>query len=208
MVDLYKRPSCHDGSQRSPAERSGPFSLLGGGWSASLREVSVELGRRKGEGKGWRNRRCWQVTKWCRCLPKTGSTSAHCRQVWSGLSRTWTMGKQTKPIIANTQTEVCVFVYARVWDSVFMQNTNASCLASMESFAILCNFKCITTSWTRKCSVQLSKIKSYLYRSCVIFFNHFWILCKWSLRLIIRESNFQININQSGGKSISHIPYS
>lgn len=43
MVDLYKRPSCHDGSQRSPAKRCGPFSLLGGGWAASLREVSVDF---------------------------------------------------------------------------------------------------------------------------------------------------------------------
>lgn len=59
----------------------------------SLTERSVsqfQLGRRrKGGGEEWGNRRRWQVTKWCRCLPTTGSANAHCRQVWSGLSRTW-----------------------------------------------------------------------------------------------------------------------
>lgn len=115
--------------------------------------------------------------------------------LWASVSRTWNIGKQTKPMIANTQTEVCVFVYARVWDSVFMQTTNTSYLASVEmNFPILGNFKCIPTSWTRKCSVQLSKIKSYLYCSCVIinffYFYHFWIRCKWPLRLIVREWTF------------------
>lgn len=167
---------------KDPQQRDvGPFHSWGRVRGLTERSVSrFQQGRRKGEGKGWRNRRFWQVTKQCRCLPTTGSTSAHCRQVWSGLSRTWPMGKQTKPIMANTQTEERERQRVCVWerDCAFMQTTNASCLANMEmSFKTFCNFKCTITYWTQKYSVQLSKIKLFflplicnyyfLYNYCV-----------------------------------------
>lgn len=105
--------------------------------------------RRKGERKRWRNKRHWQDTKWRRCLPnnRLHERTAHSRQAWSGLSRTYTLW-ENKPSLYGKHIEgraVCVA------HCPFMERTNRSFQHSCQCREDLRHFVTsnLVTSWTQ-----------------------------------------------------------